>query len=128
MAHAVVALLGIAILVWDARPFIGPATDSLPNAGFWQLLAASAVVIGGLGGGLEGLALRNGKPLLAAAVLVAASVPGLWLPLLTLGRWLPDQGDDLVRTGSLVGGVAGWLMLMAVLAAVAAVSGRRASG
>jgi hypothetical protein len=59
------------------------------------------------------------------AVLVAASVPGLWLPLLTLGRWFPDQGDDLIGTGSVVGAVAGWLMLVAVLAAVAAAIGRR---
>ena len=125
LAHVVVALLGTGILLRDAAPFSGPVTESLPNAGHWQLLVASAVVVGGVGGGLEGLALRCGRPLLAVAVLVAASVPGLWLPLLTLGRWFPDQGDDLIGTGSVAGAVAGWLMLVAVLAAVAAAIGRR---
>jgi hypothetical protein len=124
LAHVVVALLGTGILLWVAAPFSGPVTESLPNAGYWQLLAASAVVVGGIGGGLEGLALRCGRPLLAVAVLVAASVPGLWLPLLTLGRWFPDQGDDLIGTGSVVGGIAGWLMLVVVLASVAAISVR----
>lgn len=128
IAHLAVTLLGVAILVWDARPFSGPVTPSLPNTGGWQLLATSAVIVGGIGGLLEGLALRFRHGVLAVAVLVSASVPGLWLPLLALGRWYPDQQGDLIETGQLVGGLVGWLLFMVVIAAVAAasaVAGRR---
>lgn len=59
-------------------------------------------------------------------MLVGASVPGLWLPLLAVGRWFPDQQGDLIETGQLVAGLVGWLMFMVVTAAVAAaVAGRR---
>ena len=85
-----------------------------------QLLVGSAAVVGGIGGVLEGLALRYGVPSLAVVVLGGAAVPGFWLPLLTLGRWFPDQGDDLIETGHLAAGLIGWLLLMAVIAAVAA--------
>jgi hypothetical protein len=95
-------------------------TESLPNAGYWQLLIASAVVIGGIGGILEGLALRYGPPILALFILAVASVPGLWLPLLTLGRWFSQQQDDLVDTGLLTGALAGWLMFMLVIGTVGA--------
>jgi hypothetical protein len=95
-------------------------TESLPNAGYWQLLIAPAVVIGGIGGILEGLALRYGPPILALFILAVASVPGLWLPLLTLGRWFSQQQDDLVDTGLLTGALAGWLMFMLVIGTVGA--------
>jgi len=126
VAHLLVMLLGVGLLFWDALPFSGPVTESLPNTGGWQLLAASAVIVGGIGGLLEGFALRYGQGTLAVALLVGASVPGFWLPLLAVGRWFPDQQGDLVETGRLVGGLVGWLMFMAVIAAVAAaVAGRR---
>ena len=126
IAHLVLTLFGVGLLIWDARPFSGPVTESLPNAGGWQLLAASAVIFGGLGGLLEGIALRYRHGTLAVGLLVAASVPGFWLPLLAVGRWSPDQQGDLISTGKLVGGLVGWLMFMAVIAAVAAaVAGRR---
>ena len=98
IAHLVVTLLGVGLLVWDARPFSGPVTESLPNTGGWQLLAVSAVLIGGVGGLLEGLTLRFRHGVLAVAVLVSASVPGLWLPLLALGRWYPDLDDCFLVT------------------------------
>jgi hypothetical protein len=121
-----VTLLGIGVLVWDARPFAGPWTQSLADPGGWQLLAASAVIVGGVGGLLEGLALRYRHGALAVGLLVAASVPGLWLPLLAVGRWFPDQQGDLISTGQLVDGLVGWLMFMVVVAAVAAaLAGRR---
>lgn len=119
LAHLVVTLLGAGVLIWDSQPVSGSPSESLPNAGYWQLLAGSAFVVGGIGGVLEGLALRYGKSLLAVVVLAVAAVPGLWLPLLTLGRWYPDQRGDLIETGLLVGGLVGWLLLMAVIAAVA---------
>src|SRR5690242_12972341 len=113
LAHVAVTLLGLGLLWWDARPFSGPVTESLPNSGGWQLLAASALVVGGIGGVLEGVALRYRYPTLAVVVLLAACAPGFWLPLLTVGRWYPDQRGDLVSTGQLMGGLAGWLMFMA---------------
>src|SRR6476659_6601532 len=73
VAHLVVTLLGVGLLVWDARPFSGPVTESLPNTGGWQLLAMSAVIVGGIGGLLEGFALRHGQGTLAVALLVGAS-------------------------------------------------------
>ena len=120
VAHLLVALLGVGLLFWDARPFSGPVTESLPSSGGWQLLAASAVIVGGIGGLMEGLSLRYRHGVLAVAVLVAASVPGLWLPLLAVGRWFPDQQGDLIETGQLVAGLVGWLVFMVVIAAVAA--------
>jgi hypothetical protein len=128
ITHLVVTLLGIGILIRDARPFSGPVAQSLPNTGGWQLLATSAVIVGALGGLLEGLALRFPHGLLAMAALVGASVPALWLPLLALGRWYRDQKGDLIETGQLVAGLVGWLMFTVVIAAVAAasaVAGRR---
>lgn len=125
VAHLVVTLLGVGLLVWDARPFSGPVTESLPNSGGWQLLAASAIFVGGIGGLLEGLALRYRHGAVAVGLLVAASVPGFWLPLLAVGRWFPEQQGDLIATGELVGGLVAWLMFMAVIAVVAsAVAGR----
>ena len=120
LAHLGVTLLGAGVLIWVAQPVSGSAWESWPNAGFWQLLVGSAAVVGGIGGVLEGLALRYGLSWLAVVVLVGAAVPGLWLPLLTLGRWYPDQGRDLIETGLLVAGLIGWLLLMVVIAAVAA--------
>ena len=128
LAHLLVTLLGVGVLAWDARPFAGPVTGTLPTSGYWQLLATSAVVVGGIGGLVEGLALRYRRGVLAVVALVAASVPGSWLPLLTLGRWFPDQRADRVETGLLVGALMGWLMFMAVIAFVAAAAagvGRR---
>ena len=124
LAHLLVTLLGVGFLAWAARPFAGALTGTLPTSGYWQLLAASAVVLGGIGGLVEGLALRYHHGVLAVVALVAASVPGLWLPLLTLGRWFPDQQGDRVETGLLVGGLVGWLMFMAVIAVVAAATAR----
>lgn len=126
VAHLVVTLVGVGLLAWDARPFSGSVTESLPNAGGWQLLAASAVIVGGIGGLLEGIALRHHHGGLAVGLLLAASVPGFWLPLLAVGRWSPDQSGDVIATGQLVGGMVAWLMFMAVIAGVAAaVAGRR---
>jgi hypothetical protein len=59
--------------------------------------------------------------------LAVVAVPALWLPLLTLGRWFPEQDGDLVATGRLVAALTGWLATMAVAAAVAALVSRRAT-
>ena len=127
-AHLVVTLAGAGILIWIAQPVSGPVWESLPQAGFWQLLVASAVVLGGVGGVLEGLALRSGLSALAVVVLVGVAVPGLWLPVLALGRWFSDQQDYLIQTGALTAGLLGWLLLMVVIAGTAvavATLGRR---
>lgn len=128
IAHLVVTLAGVAILAWMAHPTYGSMTESLPDAGFWRLLVGSAVALGGIGGVLEGLALRFGQSLLAIVVLVVAAMPGLWLPALALGRWFSEQQGDLIEAGALTGGLAGWLLLMITMFSVSALvssAGRR---
>lgn len=126
--HLAVSVAGAGLLAWQAQPTSGEVTESLPNAGGWQLLICSAVLLGVAGGAVEGLLLRAGRAGWALVALLLAAVPGLWLPILTLGRWRPDQHGDQVATGRLVAALAGWLLTMLLAAVLAAVAVRRRRG
>ncbi|MGZ4437501.1 MAG: hypothetical protein ACXVWU_04590 [Nocardioides sp.] len=117
-AHAVVTVVGLVLLVWTAVPLYWTGVQDAFGRGVLLWGGTAALALGGFGGLVEGFLARAGRTPAAVAVLVATSVPALWVAVLFNGRWTaPDDGP--IASDHLASSVASWLMFAGVVTGVA---------
>jgi hypothetical protein len=123
--------LGATLLVWEALPL---RWEGLVHRGTvaWVTLLVSALLFGGVGGTVEGVALRESNRWLAWLLMGIAAVPALALAVFALGLWLPDVHQLPLDSRRLGVSLTGWLLFVVVLTltalATAGRRGRRGSG
>lgn len=124
VTQSVVAACGVGFLVG----FVGQplAYNGLWNSDLliWRALLVSALVLGGTFGLVGGLAARAGHLGWAQAAVVAFAPLALAIPALLCGRW--NVYDTTPRSSnSVVSSTLGWLIAIAVQAAISTAISRR---
>ena len=129
VAHAVLAAAGVVLVVASSWPLVWDGLWTAPSVGLVLLVVVAALVCGGIGGLVEGVALRTGHPAIGYLVALAASYPAFVVVELSTGRW--GDPDGPVEATDLGLPLVGWLLFVGVLTASAAavlrVRGRRSS-
>jgi hypothetical protein len=128
VVHAVLLLAGLAVIVLSASPvrFYGWSWDFSSE---WFTLAMAAL-FGGLVGAAERVASAGGRSAAGYLVLVAGSVPALWLPLV----WVTAEkelGDPFGSWSDVIDAGVFWTLFLVVVTAVASRPwwrGRRSAG
>jgi len=124
VTQCAVAACGVALLVG----FVGQpmAYNGLWNSdGFiWAALLVSALVLGATFGLVGGLAARAGYTWMAQAAVVAFAPLALAIPAVLCGRWFVYDPSPR-SSNSVVSSTLGWLIAIAVQAAISTALGRR---
>ena len=126
--RAVVALVGVAVLVWLTAPFEVDGVLHLRRES-WLLVGAGALLTGVPGGVVEAVLARWAHRAAAVVWLAVVGFFALWAPVLVSSRWVEGDGASL-PTSALGVAVVGWLLALGVEYAVArlAVAGLARAG
>jgi hypothetical protein len=119
LAHAVLAVAGAVLVVGSSWPLVWDGLWTTPPSGLVVLVVVAALVCGGIGGLVEGVAVRTGHPAVGYLVALVASYPAFVVMELSTGRW--GDPDGPVGTTDLGLPLVGWLLFTGVLTATAAV-------
>ncbi len=117
VAHAVLAVAGVVLVLGSSWPLVWDGLWTAPDSGLLVLVVVAALVCGGIGGLVEGVALRTGHPAIGYLVALVASYPAFVVVELSIGRW-GDPGGP-VDTTDLGLPLVGWLLFVGVLTATA---------
>ena len=117
VGHAVLGGIGLAALVGTSWPLAWDGPWSTPSSGLVVLVVVSALVCGGIGGLVEGVAMRTGHPAVGYLVAVVAAYPAFVVMELSTGRW--GAPDSPVESADLGLPLVGWLLFVGVLTGVA---------
>ena len=118
VAHAVLAVAGVVLVLGSSWPLVWDGLWTTPSSGLVVLVVVAAVVCGGIGGLVEGVALRTGHPAVGYLVALVASYPAFVVMELSTGRW--GDPDGPVETTDLGLPLVGWLLFTGVLTVTAA--------
>lgn len=132
LVEAAFGVLGAAFLVYVAWPLKAGGVVETGIDQAWLFLGVAALVCGGVGGGVAGLLVRLPAPsavrvVLAGAAAFVAALPALWVSVLLIGRWYPDDTGPL-PSRYLFAPMVGWLLFVGVLVVVTRLAAGRVSG